>query len=407
MRLKPGVSDEIRQAVQAFQPYLARCTGSTGRVVRCFCREQPTEAKVLVEFFDAMHPGLNHLASRMFTRTATKLRFALEDARETEGESRRWGGWMRRHRLLFTVVTLVLILPMVLSPTHPIAVYVFLAESYHPSLTPVAFASSGTDLPSFLVSPAQVRRYKTELREDMLDRRSGGLFVIVRCLDGTLQQEDIRTWNGFLPASLPVFLSNWLDRKELPFLGDEVDTWLRGNEIIAMGHYHAFGGPPSAGDTHAQWFSGLPEVVVVNGVVPMIYLNGHVISYGVDVVVSDDVFRSLRTLELSLTMDGTQNFSWSEEPSETLTSFLGFLRDYENVDISRKDHVARGIRQLCLKFKDDYRSVFTEGFILAPYENDPGRSNFLGNLQSLHGWAETHKWTPPAIVDGAVKENPS
>jgi hypothetical protein len=302
---------------------------------------------------------------------------------------------------------MVSMLPALLSPTHPIAVYGFLLESYQPSITPEAFASSRSDLTSFLTAPAQVQRYKTDLREDMLDRRSGRLFVIVRDPHGKLWQERIRTWNGFLPEALPAFLSNWLDRKELPFLGDEVDTRLRGNEILAMGHYHAFGGPPSAGDTHAQWFSELPEVVVVNGVVPLIYLNGNVIPYGDDVLVTEDVFRSLRTLERSLTMDGSQSFSWSEEPSETVKSFLGYLRDYRNVEISRKDSVARGILQLCVEFKHHHRTVFTEGFLLAPYENDLDRFNLLENLQTLQGWADTHKWPPPDIIDGGAVNNQS
>ena len=386
MRLKPGVGERTRAAVQAFYEYATGCSGGAGRWVQQFCLARPSEAQILVEMYDAAHPRLNHLLARKLTRVETKVRVALEDAQESEGGWHGWGRWSRRHRLLLTVVTLVLILPVLLSPTHPIAVYGYLAASYDPSLLPEALAYSGTDLTSFLTSPAQVRRYKADLLEDMMDMRSGKLFVIVRCSDGALRQEAIRTWNGFLPDRLPSSLSTWLDRKELPYLGDKVDTWLRGNEIIAMGHYHAFGGPPSAGDRCAQYLSDLPEIVVVNGLVPMTYLDGKVVSYGDDVVVSEEIFRFLYALQPSLMMDLTRYFSFSEKPSPALRSFLGFLKDHRDVHISRRDSVAIGIGQLYVEFKDDYRTVFTEGFRRCAYENDLDKSYLLSCLYNIDNW---------------------
>ena len=395
MRLKPGMSKKTLEAVAAFHDYACGCTGSTGRLVRRFRRERPVEARVLAELCDASRAGLNHAPARLFMTTANKVRFALEDAHETDGVWRGWGRWMRRYRLLPTVVALVLALPLILAPTHPLAVYGYLVDSYGPSLTPKAFAFSGTDLPSFLTSPAQVRRYKADLCEDMLDTRSGKLFAIVRCPDGRLRQEAIRTWNGFLPAGLPASIGNWSDRKELPFLGDEVDTWLRGNKIIAMGHYHAFGGPPSAGDTTAQYFSDLPEIVVVNGLVPMVHLDGKVLPYGGDVSISEDVFRSLRSLEPSLIMDGTRYFSFrGEHPSQALESFLAFLRDYRNADLNRTDSVMRGIQRLSVEFKDDYQPVFTKGFFPSAYGADLDRSNLLENLHTVDSWVGIIPGTP-------------
>jgi hypothetical protein len=264
------------------------------------------------------------------------------------------------------------------------------------------FAATGKDLTSFLTSPAQVRRYRTDLLEDMLDTRTGKFFVIVRCPDGALRQEAIRTWNGLLPVGLPSWMCSWLDRKELPFLGDEVDTWLRGNEIVARGHYHAFGGSPSTGDILAQYVFELPEIVVANGVVPMVYLDGDIVPYGDNVVVSEEVFRSLRTLELSLTMAGTQNFTFTPEPSPVLRSFLGYLRDYRNVDIGRRDRVAKGIYELCVAFRKDYRNVFASGYIMVYYDDDPDKFQFVERLSSLQAWAHIYKCSPLDAVEGGA-----
>lgn len=407
MRLKPGISEGVKGAAQVFHDYAAHHAGSPRHVFRQFCRARPLETQILVERYDATHTGLNYLAARKVTCTVTKVRVALEAAWETDGRWRKWTQCVRRHRLVFGVIVPVLLLPIVLCPTHPLAVYGYLFDMYNPSLTPEAFAATGTDLTAFLRSPTQIRQYRADLLEDMLDTRSSKLFVIVRCPNGELRHEAIRTWNGFLPENLPEFLSGWSDRKELPYLGDKVDTWLRGNEVVAVGHYHAFGGVPSSGDTAAQYFSDLPEIVVVNGVVPMIYLEGNVIPYGGDVVVTEEVFRSLRTLELSLTMDGTRDFAYPTEPSPALRSFLGYLKDYRHVDLSKRDRVAKGIYQLCVEFKEDYRRVFAEGYLLVYYVNNPDKFQFIGNLASLQAWADIYKWSPLDAVEGGTVESGS
>jgi len=54
----------------------------------------------------------------------------------------------------------------------------------------------------------------------------------------------------------------------------------------------------------------------------------------------------------------------------------------------------------------DYRSVFTEGFILAPYENDPDRS-FFRNLHSLYGGLRPPNGRGRLSSMEAVEENTS
>lgn len=397
MRLKLGVSEEITRAVRAFHKYAAEHRGRDGCVLRQFCKEQPGDAQVLVRSFDAARPGLNCLPARYLTRNSTKVRVMLEDAQGSQSTWRECARWMSRHRLVLMVLSPVLILPMLLSPTHPIAVYPYLIHSYEPFLLPEALASTGADLPSFLTSPAQVQRYKSDLLEDMLDTSSGRLFAIVRCPDGTLKQESIRTWNKSLPRALSASFGKWVDRKELPYLGDKVDIWLRGNEVVAMGHYHAFGGAPSPGDEITQRFSDLPEIVVVNGVVPMVYLDSDIISYGDKVVVSAEVFRFLRPLEQSLTMDVTRSFSWPEEPSPALKSFLGFLRDHRNVDISGRDSVTKAILRLCQELRDQYAPAFPEGYRTYEYENDMDKSNFVRHVAILSNCSDFYVTILPKL----------
>lgn len=308
------------------------------------------------------------------------------------------GGIVRRaasrRRKMFLLSITFLALPLLLSPTHPIAVYAYLADHGIARVFPPAFAHTNTDLSAFLISPEQVERYRTDLLEDALDTRSSALFAIVLCPDGTMKQERIRTWNAIVADALPASVANWLDRKELPFLGDEVDLWLRDHEIIAMGHYHAFGGAPSKGDRIAERLSNVPEVVVANGVVPSVYLRGDLLAYGEDVVVREEVFRSLRTLERGITMDVRGVPVFTEEPSIGLLSFLAYLRDYTDADIGTRVGVARQTLQLCLEFKDDYQRVFPHGYKLAPYAGEPDKVNFLANLQALQAWASIYGQSP-------------
>lgn len=294
-----------------------------------------------------------------------------------------------RHRRLICLVAFVLILPMVLSPTRPIAVYGYLAATYVPGLFFPDPAAETGELNRFLVSPEQVLRYQTELRDDLADTRGGHLFAIVRGGDGQLRHAPIRTWNSFLPPTLPDGLSAWLDRKELPYLGDTVDLWVHGNTVVAMGHYHPFGGGPSEGDHRAQLLSTYAEVVVSNGVVPMVFVDGEVVSYTESVDVSDEVFRSIRALEPGLLMEVREVTISLDEPSPYLASFLGYLERYRNIELDDRDKVADAVQVLVSEFKDDYGLVFAEGFGPERYQVDVDKYTMLRHLQVVEMWAST------------------
>lgn len=378
--------ESVRAAIPSIQECPEKPSVQSSAPFQSLCREHPAEARRLARTFDAKHPGLNLITVRMFTRRATKIRWVLQGGQEPCIGTGRWSIWSRKPRLLLSVAVMVLLLPMFLSPTHPVAVYGYLASLYQLSITSEVYAASPDGFHAFLTSSEQVARYRRGLLEDMLDGRSSKLFVIVRRDDGSYGHEPVRTWNDFLPARLPISLSRWLDRKEFPFLGDKVSIWLRGDDIVATGHYHAFGGPPSAGDRLAQDWSKSSEVVVANGLIPLIFVDGEIVIYGNDTVVPEQIYLPLRMLEPSLKMDSRPRIAPANSPTPVLRSFLGFLHTYRDVDVNSISSVATGVRLLLDAFREEHRSVFTRGSHSWDYAEDLDMYTCLHHLEIIEQW---------------------
>lgn len=300
--------------------------------------------------------------------------------------------WRKRALLLLAL------LPMALSPTHPIAVYAYLANVYVPALTRPAYADTEYGLEDFLVSPEQVERYRESLVTDMSNRRGGEIFAVVQANDGRLMHAPLRTWNHFLPTRLPEPLRAWLDRKEFPYLADEVELWLDGFTIVAMGHFHAFGGPPSPGDRLAHSFGSVPEVVVTNGIIPLVYLQGELLPYANDVEIAPDVFRSMRTLTPSLTMAVEYISPIDKEPSPALIAVLGKLRDDHKIDIASRQSVATEVLELCRRFREEYRFAFEGGYIPLLHMDKPDHIRMIYNLAAIQAWAELYAVRPVGAV---------
>lgn len=308
--------------------------------------------------------------------------------------ARNSGDGRRRTPVIARLMLGLLMLPILLAPSHPVAVYGYLAATYFPAMSRPVYADAGGGLEDFLVTPDQVERYRSELLLDMADSRSGKLFAIVQRGDGQLEHAPIRTWNSFLPESTPENLSGWLDRKEFPFLADEVTLWLDGKTIVAMGHYHVFGGGPSEGDQLAQQISEVPEVVISNGVVPFIYLRGALLAYGEVEQVDESVYRSLRTLERSLTMGLEEVTPFPDKPSPALQSFLAHLRDSGGINIEDRQDVACGILRLCRRFESDNRPYFGEKFFMGAMGEHLDKSQLLRNFDMLKAWAGLYEILP-------------
>jgi hypothetical protein len=241
----------------------------------------------------------------------------------------------------------------------------------------------------------------------MLDNSGGRLFVLLHVSGGGYRQEAIRTWNSFLPDSLPEPVKGFLDYKEIPFLGDEVALWLRGDTIVATGHYHPFGGAPSRGDRLARRFSATSEVVISNGLIPFIYLDGRLLPYGEAGPVNTEVFRSIRMMEKSLTM-ALENLPVSAaQPTEALQSFLAYLKVARAVDISDKNKVAAEVKGLCKEFRVDYASAFPSGFGPSGYPNDLDRATMLWNLSATEMWAGSFgKFKVASVHNGSRRVRP-
>lgn len=290
-------------------------------------------------------------------------------------------------RSFAATMIIVVLLPMILSPTHPVAVYGYLISVYFPTLSSPVYAATEGGLAEFLVAPEQVERYRASLLEDISDTVGGHIFAVTCDQRGILELSPIRTWNSLLPRNLPSSLAEWLDRKEFPLLADEVAIWLDGKRIVAMGHYHVFGGPPSRGDQLAQLMTPLPEIVVANGVIPLVYLRGELLLYGEGVEVTREVFRAMRAVESGLAMDIAGLAIFSSAPSPVVETTLAYLRDHRNVDISQRQAIARELETLCIQFKREYSTFFQHGYTLSPYAENPDYTRMLQNLAALHGWA--------------------
>lgn len=297
------------------------------------------------------------------------------------------GAWIRMHKFVLSVLIVTFLLPMMLSPDHPVAVYGFLIQRYTRVLSESVCASSRDGLGTFLVSTAQMDRYRREACQDMVDTSGGRLFAIVHTAGGSYRQESLRTWNSFLPDALATSLGTWIDYKELPYLGDEVGLWKRGDAIVAMGHYHPFGGGPSPGDGFARRFSTTSEVVVSNGLIPFVYLDGALVPYGPEATMSKEVFRSIRTMEKSVTMTADYVPPSINDPSAALKSFVAFLSDGRQVNVRDRASVAQEVQRLCLEFRADYEAAFARGYVASQYTDDLDRMNMLWNLSNLEIWS--------------------
>lgn len=293
------------------------------------------------------------------------------------------------HRVLFSFVALLLLLPALLSASHPVAVYGFLASRYIGALWGGGGGSDSREVESFLVTRDQVERYRRDSRADMLDTWGGSLFAITQMASGSYRQVRVRTWNSLLPLWLSEELGGWLDYKEVPYLGDEVKIWLEGDTILAMGHYHPFGGGPSEGDALARRFSVTSEVVVSNGLIPFVYLDGKLLGYGDAGQLSPEVFRSMRAMEKCFTMTPEAVPVSLTRPSAAIEAFVEYLSTDRHVDTSDKTSVAKAVEGLCREFRNDYAEVFNEGYLPSAYGGNLDKVYMLWNLTNAELWACT------------------
>lgn len=295
---------------------------------------------------------------------------------------------VRARRRILCFFACLFALPALLAPEHPVAVYGYLGATWTSALLPVAQAANRDGLEDFLISESQVTRFRTELVADLVNPVSGGLFAITRDQRGTLRHMRIRSWNASLPHTLPGPLRRWLDRKEFPRLDDHVALWLRGDVVVALGHYHAFGGGPSKGDHVAQFFSETPEVVVANGIIPAVYLGGRYLPYGPAPVWSAEVARLVRPMETNLAMDHECHPPADGSVGEHARSYLAYLARFHGMESPSRAAVARETTALCGAFEAAHQSGFSRGFRGSRYQDDLDRLMLIRHVAALKGWSD-------------------
>lgn len=390
----------------SFHPSVARATCAFCRhrhirncrscdEVASFIHAESAAAQTLVAYYDSCYPGINGIFHRALVDPKTKTRHALAESRHHLGCKPQAGKWLRRHATMVALASFVLLLPMMLSPTHPIAVYFYLAEYYLPFGGPAASPATDGELRAFLLSERQLSRYRTDLQDDVWAVNTGKLFTIVRRHDGALEQRGVRTWNEFLPNRLPAFIVKRLDRKEISFLGDVVDAYLHSARIEAMGHYHSYGGPPSRGDQLAGQVTKLPEIVVSNGIYPMVYLRGSILDFG-PVAADNEVLKAVARLDEGLQSGAPTENLIPRAATDTTMSFLSYLRYRRGVDIQSLDAIRNEVLGLCADFRGDFRSLYKKD--MDAYEQeDLDVYQLLHNVGVLDGWAtfglERRGWT--------------
>lgn len=365
--------------------HYCRSCGNSTTDIASFIDVEPAAARYLVAYYDSWYPGFNGILHRAFVGRESKIRHALAESRQHMGCKPQQRRWLRRHATLIMVAAFATFLPMILSPSHPIAVYAYLADCYLPFQGPAGAPASDEELRAFLLSDSQLERYRTELKEDVSAVNTGKLFTIVRRYDGALEHRVVRTWNEFLPNRLPAFLVKRLDRKEISFLGDVVEAYLSSARIEAMGHYHSYGGPPSRGDQLAGRITKRPEIVVSNGIYPMVYVKGKIVDFG-PVCADDEILMLVARLDERLQSGVETEDGISRDATDTTYSFLSYLQEKRGVDIDSLDDIRGAIVEMCADFEFDYKGLFARDMV--EYEReDLDIYQLIHSVDVLNDWA--------------------
>ena len=130
MALLGTLHPSVARAACAYCRHLHNCQKCD--CIASFIKAESEAAETLVTYYDSWYPGINGILHRAYAGPKTKVRLALAESRFRMGCEPQGGKWLRRHVSMVSLAVFVLLLPMMLSPTHPIAVYAYLAAYYLP-----------------------------------------------------------------------------------------------------------------------------------------------------------------------------------------------------------------------------------------------------------------------------------
>jgi hypothetical protein len=246
-----------------------------------FARENPDDAEILVSKYGEVAGPVERATT---FKTSSKLKKVLEE--EENKEYTPFRRFLRKHPFVWKAPAMAQIFLSAMSPTKPLMVTPYLAsqavDRAYSFVMPDVSArveNERSELEDFLITREQIVRYREDLLKDFGDFSSEHRFVIAKAKNGNLSQEKIRTLHEGLADYLPAVASEILDRKAIPRLDDYVRLWQNGSKVVAEGHYHAAGEGPSDEDLRvAKKNPDKNQVVVSNGFIPLVFLNGVILS---------------------------------------------------------------------------------------------------------------------------------
>lgn len=284
--------------------------------------------------------------------------------------------FLKKHKSIIPAIVATQAFVSALSPNHPIMVDVYLADRVHEKMAELVVGSEDDKkrVNDFISNADLYDGQLASFVEDVSISTSEKTFAIVS--NGPdLEIRNIRTFNSLLNPPLDIFFKkfnfdfpmynhlrfstyNFLDNRSYIRLDDLVDLWLKDYDIIALGHYHSFGGPPSFQDIISQKITAGPDVVLSNGFVPFNYLDGEFVPYNGNFDISEnttDLFWKVTggvsaALPYSsddaeyLTSDNVNGDKPPELAKKYVNSFLGFLSQRYDIDPNDSIQLEKAIK---------------------------------------------------------------
>jgi hypothetical protein len=358
-----------------------------------FARENPDDAEILVSKYGEVAGPVERATT---FKNSSKLKKVLEE--EENKQYTPFRRFLRKHPFVWKAPVMAQIFLSAMSPTKPLMVTPYLASqavdrAYSFVMPDVSARAENerSELEDFLTTREQIVRYRKDLLKDFADFSSEYRFVIAKDKNGNLSQEKIRTLHEGLADYLPAVASEILDRKAIPRLDDYVRLWQKGSKVVAEGHYHAAGEGPSDEDLRvAKQNPDKNQIVVTNGFIPLVFLNGGVLQYQSPFEVDFESYASTDNLRYSLRnviipseeLNRLLDFNSLSKREDFLSSFLKGISKYYSIEVENPFKVKLLLRNEVPKVIDRYKSFNLK----CPY-NFERVNDLYKSFDALIGWS--------------------
>jgi hypothetical protein len=346
-----GIFKEYKQVERETRGLFGTPLFRRSRAVKSFSQSHPEYILYLGNQFKSIAGPVERVTT--YSQRA-KLEKVLRDY-EISKEPSRIKRFVKRHPAVLPAVVGAQALVSAMSPEHPLMVDAYLADNFKNAIVDNTPTTSKEELSDFLLNKDYIETtVRTDFVKDVKDVTSERNFVIIK-KNGKLEQKNIRTFNSNLSIPLPEFLRAYLDRSSFTRLDDYVDLWKEGEEIATHGHSHITGELPSKADNLVSYLTNGYDVVISNGLVPCIYIDGEHIPFESNLKIDEVSIKVLKRIpsiaapfENYPFTEDTPYFP-EEERIKNVKSFWGFftneinlkncnLRDlYKKVKLEKKE----------------------------------------------------------------------